>query len=95
MRDMSPREQEYHDKGVEILAINAFEDPADGKQWMATSGLDYRWTFADESVTEALAVNTVPTQIILDREGKVVWTSNVTSVMGGADAVYEALDAAL
>ena len=92
---MSPREQEYHDNGVEILAINAFEDPAAGKEWIASSGLDYRWTFADESVIEALAANTVPTQIILDRECEVVWTSNVTSLFGGTDAIYEALDAAL
>ncbi|MFT7465346.1 MAG: hypothetical protein ACI9EF_003711 [Pseudohongiellaceae bacterium] len=95
MRDMSPREQEYRDKGVEMLTINAFEDPADGKAWIATSGLDYRWAFADESVTQAFAVKSVPAQIILDREGQVVWTSNIVSLIVGADAIYEALDAAL
>jgi peroxiredoxin len=95
MRAMSSREQEYQDKGVEILVINAFEDPNDGKRWIASSGLDYHWTFADDAVTDAYGVQTVPTQIILDREGKVVWASSVTSMFGGADAIYEALDAAL
>lgn len=92
---MSPREQEYREQGVEFLAINAFEDPQAGRDWIASSGLDYRWVFAGESATEAFGVAAVPTQIILDKQGKVVWTSNVTSLFGGADAVYEALDGAL
>lgn len=92
---MSPREPEYAAKGVEILAINAFEDPADGKAWIASSGLDLHWAFADEGFTEAFGVEAVPTQIILDREGRVVWTSSFASLTGGADAIFEALDAAL
>jgi hypothetical protein len=95
MRDMSPRKAEYEDKGVLVLAINAFEDPAVGRAWIASSDLDFHWAFADESVTEALGVQTVPTQILLDPEGRVVWTSNITSVFGGADAVYEAIDGVL
>lgn len=92
---MSSREHEYVERGVEILAVNAFEDPQAGRDWIASSGLDYRWVFADESVTEAFGVATVPTQILIDREGKVVWTSSFTSMAGGADAIFEALDAAL
>jgi hypothetical protein len=96
MRDMSGREQEYRHKGVEILAINAFEDPQLGRDWIATAtGLPYRWAFADRGVTEAFGVESVPTQIIVDREGRVVWTSSLTSLFGGADAIYAALDAAL
>jgi hypothetical protein len=95
MRDMSERHEEYSKKGVEILAINAFEDPEVGKEWIASSGLGYRWAFADEEATTAFGVNTVPTQILLDREGKIVWASGFKSVIGGADAVYEAIDAAL
>ncbi len=89
---MSPREAEYKAKGVEILAINAFEDVADGKAWIASSDLDLHWAFADESFTSAFGVETVPTQIILDREGKVVWTSSLTSLAGGADELFAALD---
>ena len=95
MRDMSHREDAYRKKGVEILAINAFEDPEVGREWIASSGLDYRWAFADETTAEALGVNTVPTQILLDPAGKVVWASGFKSVIGGADAVYEAIDAVL
>ena len=95
MRDMSPRKAEYQDKGVEILAINAFESPQLGRDWIASSDLHYRWAFADEALTEAFGVATVPTQIILDREGKVAWTSNLVSLTGGADAIFEALDGVL
>ena len=95
MRDMSPREAEYADKGVEILAINAFEDPADGKAWIASSGLEFHWAFADQTFTDAFGVESVPAQILLDREGRVIWTSSFTSVAAGADAIFEALDAAL
>lgn len=95
MRDMSPREEEYRAKGVEILAINAFEDPQAGREWIDASGLHFRWAFADAAMTEALGVETVPTQIILDRDGRVAWTSGFTSLMGGADAVYAALDGVL
>ena len=92
MRDMSDREQEYTDKGVEILAVNAFEDRAAGEAFIASSDLPFHWAFADASVTEALGVKTVPTQILLDREGRIVWTSGFTSIMGGAEAVWSAVD---
>ena len=92
---MSERKDEYKSKGVEVLAINAFEDAAVGREWIASSGLDYQWAFADKAVTEAFGVASVPTQILIDREGTVVWTSNVVSLFGGADAVWSAVDGAL
>jgi len=92
---MSDREDEYHDKGVEILAVNAFEDSQQAKDWIASADLPYTWAFANESQAETLGVKSVPTQIILDREGKVVWTSSMMSLFGGADEVYEELDKAL
>jgi peroxiredoxin len=95
MRDMSQREEEYKAKGVEIVAVSVFEEQSVAREWMASSGLDYRWTFADDSVTEAFGVDAIPTQILLDREGRVVWTSSLTSVFGGADAVFAAIDEAL
>jgi hypothetical protein len=95
MRAMSPREEEYRDKGVEILAINCFEEPQVGKDWIASSGLELSWAFADDEAIQALGVNTFPTQIILDRGGKVVWTSGFSSAFGGPEDVFAALDAAL
>ncbi len=91
---MSTREEEYAAKGVEIIAINALEDPATGRKWIEGPGsdLDLHWAFADDAVTEALGVGAVPTQILIDGEGKIVWTSSVSSIMGGADAVFAEID---
>ena len=95
MRDMSPREKEYTDKGVEILAVNAFESPDAGKAFIEGTDLDMHWAFADETFTEAMGIEGVPSQIIIDGEGQVVWTSSLGTLMGGADAVYAALDEVL
>jgi hypothetical protein len=95
MRDMSGRKQDYKDRGVEIVAVNVFEDPQVVREWIASSGLDYRWAFADAAAREALGIEAVPAQVILDRDGKVAWTSSMTSLFGGADAVFAALDEAL
>lgn len=95
MRDMSPHESAYKEKGVEMIAVNAFEDPAVSKQWIASSGLDLHWAFASAEVTDAFGVAQVPTQIILDREGKVAWTSSFSSLIGGSDAILAELDALL
>lgn len=92
---MSDREAEYQQKGVEFLAVNAFEDPEAGREWIASSDLHYRWAFADAATLESLGVNATLSQILLDREGKVVWVSDFGSVMSGADSIFDALDAAL
>jgi peroxiredoxin len=92
---MSEFEAEYEQKGVAFLAVNAFEDPARGRAFIAESGLDYRWLWADTAALEALGVAMVPAQIILDRDGKVAWVSGLFSVNEGAAAIREALDEVL
>lgn len=97
MRDMSPREEEYAAKGVEILAVNAFEPVSAGKAFIDGDGsdLDLHWAFADDAATEALGVKSVPTQILIDRDGYVIWASDFTTVAGGAEVVFAAIDALL
>ena len=95
MRDMNEFEAEYEKKGVQILAVNAYEPPADGRTFIDGCALEYRWMFADENAARQLGVKAVPSQILLDREGVVVWTSSLSSVSRGAPAIREALDAAL
>lgn len=95
MRDMSKDKDTYAAKGVEMIAVNAFEDPAVSKEWIASTDLKLNWAFASAAVTEAFGVGQVPSQIIIDREGKVVWTSSLSSLMGGGDAIRAELDALL
>jgi len=92
---MSPREAEYEEKGAVILAVNALEDPAAGKAWIEECGLDMQWVFADAAVTEAFGVSAVPSQVLVGKDGTVVWTSSFSSLMGGAEAILAQVDAAL
>ena len=78
---MSDFEEEYKKKGVEFVAVNAFEDEEAGRAFIA-----------DADALRALGVAMVPAQIIVDREGKVAWVSTMTSISEGADAIREALD---
>jgi len=89
---MSDFEEEYKKKGVEFVAVNAFEDEEAGRAFIEASDLDYRWVFADADVLRALGVAMIPAQIIVDREGNVAWVSTMTSIGEGADAIREALD---
>lgn len=92
---MSDFEEEYRAKGVEFLTINAFEPFEKGKAWAEESGLHFTWLRAEREALEAMGVKGVPTQILLDRDGKVLWTSSFSSIAGGADAIRQALDDAL
>lgn len=92
---MSTWEHEYEDKGVEFLAINAKEDPQRGRDFIAANDLDFRWMWADDAALDALGVQMVPAQIVVDREGKITWVSSFTSMTEGPAAIRKALDEAL
>ena len=92
---MSTFEEEYEAKGVEILAVNAMEEPQLGRDFIAENDLDYRWLWADQAALDSLGVNMIPAQIILDRDGKIAWVSSLTSITAGPDAIRKALDEAL
>lgn len=86
MRDMNPIKAEFAGKDVEFLAVNVYEDAENARRFIDSSGLDYTWLRGDESVIEALGIKGVPTLFILDRDGTVVWRSNLfTAFRGGSD----------
>ena len=96
MRDVSYLHDEYAAKGVEFLAIHVFTDHEGARAYIAENPkLDYRWLFADEQALETLGVTGMPTQLILDREGRVAWRSSLGSFPSGADGIQEALDEVL
>ena len=92
---MSTFEDAYRAKGVAFLTVNAFEPLEAGRAFVKETDLHYTWLRAEAEALEALGVRGVPAQIILDREGRVAWTSSFTSVAGGAEALREALDQVL
>ena len=92
IRGMGPVEGEYEKKGVAFLLVNGFEDEAPGRAFMAAVGKDRPWAFADAAALEALGVHMAPTQVLVDREGRVAWTSSFRSMHEGVPAFRRALD---
>ena len=93
MRDVSYFHDEYEEADVEFLAVHVYTDHADAKEFIAGNRWKYRWLFADESALGAIGVTGMPTQVILDREGRVAWKSSLSTFASGADGLREALDA--
>jgi hypothetical protein len=95
MRDVSYFKKQYEKKGVEFLAIHAFAERKEADAYIAESKTEYRWMFADDDALAALGVTGVPTQIVLDREGRVAWKSSLSTFREGPGTIQAALDRAL
>jgi len=70
-----------------FLAVNAFEPLEQALAFTAKTDLHYTWLRADKQALETLKIKAIPSQIILDRQGKVAWTSSLASLTKGADGV--------
>lgn len=92
IRGMGPLEEEYAKKGVAFLLVNCYEDEAAGRAFMTAEGKDRPWAFADAAALDALGVHIAPTQVVVDREGNVAWTSSFGSIREGVGAFRKALD---
>lgn len=92
---MSEIEAEYEERGVVFVAVNVFEPKERGLAFVEQTDLDYAWWWADAKSCKAMGIQVIPTQVILNREGRVVWTSDITTLQGGVDAITAALDEAL
>jgi hypothetical protein len=92
IRGMGPLEEEYGKKGVAFLLVNCKEDEAAGRAFIAAQGKHGRWAFADDAALDALGVHIAPTQVLVDRDGKVAWTSSFSSIQEGIPAFRRALE---
>ena len=65
----------YQDRGVQVLLVNVAEPPGPVRKWLegryeaATVLLD-----RDGSVSERYGVSGIPHLVIIDREGRMVWS---------------------
>ena len=92
---MGPVEQEYEKKGVAFLLVNAFDTPEGARRVIEETGKERPWAFADEKAVEALGVKMAPCQILVDKTGRVAWTSSFGSVFEGVEGFRKALDETL
>ena len=89
---MGPVEQEYEKKGVAFLLVNAFDTPEGARKFIEATGKDRPWAFADEAALKTLGVKMAPCQILVDKTGRVAWTSSFGSVFEGVEGIKKALD---
>ena len=75
MRDMSEQHEELKRRGVEVYAVNIWEEKSEAQRFIRTSDLDYHWLRGDQSVVDAFGIRVIPTQVLIDRSGTVIWTS--------------------
>ena len=86
MRVMNPIKSDFENQGVEFLAVNVWEDNEAARAFAESSGYDYRWAQTDEASIERLGIASIPTLIVIDQNGNVVWRSGLfTAFRGGAD----------
>jgi len=89
---MGPLEEEFGRKGVAFLLVNAYDEPASAKAFVDATGKDRPWAVADEAALQALGVHAAPTQVLVDREGRVAWTSSFGTMSEGQVAFRKALE---
>ena len=92
MRDMNAIKQDFSERGVEVVAVNVFDELEAARGVADQSGYDYRWARCDERAASRLGIRAVPALIVIDRDGRVAWRSGLlTTLRGGADLLDEAV----
>jgi thiol-disulfide isomerase/thioredoxin len=90
---------EYRPKGVELYSVDT-DDPAPDRdaqvrQFLTSNGLNFPVALDDGSASEAFRVGSLPTMLLLDRDGRVVWSHVGTFTAPRERDLRVALDRAL
>lgn len=69
--------QQYHDKGLEILAVSIWEeDDAKPQQEMNQRGYPFITLLHGEKVAEQYQVSGTPTTVFISRTGEIIWRTS-------------------
>lgn len=70
--------QEYKPSGVEIYSVDTDDESADRaaqvSEFLLQNGLSFPVVLDDGTAERAFSVASLPTMVLLDRQGKVVWS---------------------
>jgi thiol-disulfide isomerase/thioredoxin len=91
--------KEYQPRGVELYSVDTDDPGADRepnvKEFLLQNGLIFPVVLDDGSASRAFAVASLPTMLVLNREGKVVW-SHIGALSSARESdLRGVLDAAL
>jgi hypothetical protein len=92
MRDMSEIARDYRGKGIEVLAVNVWEDEGSFRAFIEGSPHELRWVQTADEALVPYGIRAVPAQVIVDRDGVVRWTSGLGSLFGTERQIRRALD---
>jgi len=62
----------YRDRGLVVLGVDTNDRSEDAERWARAHGLDYPILADDQRTSAAYGVESLPTLVLLSREGKVV-----------------------
>ncbi len=91
--------QEYRPSGVELFSVDT-DDPSPDREpnvreFLQQNGLTFPVALDDGTAEQAFAVANLPTMLLLDREGKIVWSHVGALTASGEQDLRSALDRAL
>lgn len=72
MPGMQKLHEKYHDRGAEIIGVNAWEE-SNAAAYMKEKGYTYGLLLKGETIGEAYHISTLPTIYVIGRDGKIVY----------------------
>ena len=72
MPNLQKLHEKYHERGVEIIGINAWEE-SNAAAYMKEKGYTYGLLLKGEAVAEAYRANTLPTVYVIGADGKIIY----------------------
>lgn len=91
--------QDYHPKGVDLFSVDTDDPAADRnaqvREFLLQNRLSFPVVLDDGSATSAFSIAGLPTMVVVDRGGRVVWNHVGALTSGGERELRGVLDRAL
>jgi thiol-disulfide isomerase/thioredoxin len=91
--------REYRSRGVDLYSVDTDDPGADRevqvREFLLSNGLDFPVVLDDGTASSAFAVAVLPTMMVVDRGGRVVWNHAGLLSASGERELRQVLDSAL
>ena len=91
--------REYRARGVDLYSVDTDDASAEREiqvsEFLRANGLEFPVVLDDGSAASAFAVAVLPTMVVVDRDGRVVWNHVGVLTASGEHELRSALDSAL
>ena len=91
--------REYRPRGVDLYSVDTDDPSAERearvREFLRSNGLEFPVVLDDGTAASAFGVALLPTMVVVDREGRVVWNHAGLLSAASEHALREVLDSAL